>query len=117
MFPKLKTHAVAQYPATKTTQFRTETLRFVDGMEQRYREWPGALGRWTIHLEALDESEIAQIEAFVAANQGRNGTFSFTDPWDGAVHSNCSLGSDDLTLEWTAELRGRTTLTIVENRS
>ena len=116
MFPQLKTTAVAQYPATRTIEFRTETLRFVDGTEQRYREWPGALRRWTIRLDALDETELSQVELFVESNHGRSGTFSFTDPWDGTVHANCSLASDDATLQWTGEMRGRTTLTIVENR-
>jgi phage-related protein len=117
MFPKLKTNAVAQYPATKTMKFRTQALRFVDGAEQRYREWAAPLGQWTIRLDALDETEMAQVDAFVADNQGRSGTFSFTDPWDGAVHANCSLASDELVLEWTGEMRGRTSLTVVESRS
>jgi phage-related protein len=116
-FPKLKTGAVAQYPATKTVQFRTQALRFVDGSEQRYREGAGALHRWTIRLESLDEGEMAAVENFVRGCQGRLATFSFTDPWDGAVYGNCSLESDELAMEWTAEMQGRTTVTVVENRS
>jgi len=117
MFPKLKTNAVAQYPATKTIRYRTQALRFVDGAEQRYREWAGPLGRWTIRLDALDESEMAQVEAFMVEQQGRGGTFAFTDPWDGSVHANCSLAADELVLEWTGEMRGRTSVNVIENRS
>ncbi|HWC99460.1 MAG TPA: DUF2460 domain-containing protein [Candidatus Sulfopaludibacter sp.] len=117
MFPKLKSGAVAQYPATKNVQFQNQTLRFVDGGEQRYRGWAEPLRRWTIRLDALDESEMAAVEYFFVQNQGQCGTFSFTDPWDGAVHANCSLASEELSLEWTDEMRGRTSLTVIENRS
>jgi hypothetical protein len=116
-FPKLKTGAVAQYPASKTVQFRNQALRFVDGTEQRYRECASALHRWEIRLNALDESELALIESFFTEPQGRLGSFSFTDPWDGADYADCSLESDAMMLETAAELKGRTDLVIVENRN
>lgn len=116
-FPKLKTNAVMQYPAAKTVQFRNQALRFVDGTEQRYRDGAGALLRWEIKLSRLDETELSAVEGFFIAGQGRFGSFSFTDPWDETVHENCSVESDELTLEATAELSGRTSLTIAENRN
>lgn len=115
-FPKLKTSAVAQYPATKTLRFQTQALRFVDGGEQRYRDSGGPLHRWEIRLDELDESEMAAMEGFFAGNQGRLGNFAFTDPWDGQEYANCSLGSDELDLNSLAEMRGRTSLTVAENR-
>ena len=36
-FPQLKTSAVAQYPARRTAIFRNQSVRFLDGREQRYR--------------------------------------------------------------------------------
>lgn len=116
-FPLLKTKAVTQYPASKTVQFRNQAVRFVDGTEQRYRDAASALHLWVIRLTALDESEMAAVESFFTLNQGQSGSFSFTDPWDGTVHSNCSVQSGELTLESTAELQGRTSLTVMENRS
>ena len=116
-FPLLKTKAVMQYPATKRVQFRNQSLRFVDGTEQRYREAPSALNTWVIQLNTLEDREMAAVESFFVANQGQAGSFSFTDPWDSTTHSNCSVQSGDLTLEWIGELRGRTLLTVVENRS
>jgi hypothetical protein len=116
-FPLLKTKAVAQYPATKTVQFRNQALRFIDGTEQRYRDAASALHSWVIQLNALDESEIAAVENFFSQNQGQFGSFSFTDPWDGTVYSDCSVQSGDLTLESDGESRGRTSLTIAENRN
>ncbi len=115
-FPKLKTNAVAQYPATKTLRFQNQTLRFVDGREQRYRDSGGPLHRWEIHLNALDESELAALEQFLDQNQGRLSSFAFTDPWDGTAYANCSLARDDLELIALGEMQGKTSLTVVENR-
>src|ERR1039457_5232837 len=115
-FPKLKTNAVAQYPASKTVRFQNQALRFLDGTEQRYRDSAGLLHRWSIRLNDLDESEMAAVEQFFADDQGGFGRFAFTDPWDGTVYPNCSLASDELDLTWQAEMRGKTSLTLVENR-
>jgi hypothetical protein len=116
-FPLLKTKAVAQYPATKTVQFRNQALRFVDGTEQRYREAAKPLRCWVIQLSALDETEMAAVDHFFVQNQGRTGIFSFPDPWDGKVYAGCSVQSDQLTIETKAELRCRTSLTIAETRT
>jgi len=115
-FPKLKTGAVAQYPATKVQRFQNQRLRFVDGTEQRYRDSAGPLHRWTILLDALDEGEMAALEGFFVENQGAFGSFSFTDPWDGHVYANCSLSADGMTLTTVADMRGTTSLTVTENR-
>jgi Conserved hypothetical protein 2217 (DUF2460) len=116
MFPILKTKAVAQYPAGKAISFQNQVLRFVDGMEQRYRDSAGPLHRWVIALSELDESEMAAVEIFFAANQGRFGNFAFTDPWDGTQYPNCSLQADELAMNLAGEMRGKTSLTVVENR-
>ena len=115
-FPKLKTNAVMQYPATRSIQYRNQALRFVDGTEQRYRDCAGALRQWAIRLAELDEAEMAALEKFFEGEQGALGSFAFTDPWDGTNHANCSLSADSIALALAAELRGATALTIVENR-
>jgi hypothetical protein len=115
-FPKLKTNAVAQYPATKAIQFKNQALRFVDGVEQRYRDSAGALHRWTIRLDQLDDTEMGALDNFFIANQGSFGNFAFTDPWDGTAYPSCSLSSDQMYLASLEELQGNSTLTIIENR-
>ena len=115
-FPLLKTNAVAQYPAGKAVSLRNQLLRFVDGREQRYRDSAGVLHRWTIRLERLDESELGAIEQFFGDNQGRLGSFAFTDPWDGTQYPDCSLAADELELAWLGEMRGTASLTVIENR-
>jgi len=115
-FPQLKTSAVAQYPARRTVMFRNQSVRFLDGREQRYRDSAGPLRRWEIRLEQLDESEAAAIEEFFGAQQGAFGSFTFIDPWDGAVVDNCSFTGDELELMSLGEMMGATRLVIQENR-
>jgi len=115
-FPTLKTNAVAQYPVNRALRFQNQTVRFLDGTEQRYRDWAGPLHRWEIRLSQLDEGEMDALEAFFTANQGSFASFAFTDPWDGTVYANCSLASDGLDLTTLGEMSGGTTVTVVENR-
>jgi hypothetical protein len=116
-FPKLKTDAVAQYPATKVLRFQNQVLRFLDGTEQRYRDCAGALHTWKIRLDQLDEGEMAALEEFFVSSQGAFGPFAFTDPWDGRSYADCSLDMDEMELDAVEEMRGSTSLTIRENRS
>jgi len=115
-FPQLKTGAVMQYPATKSVRFQNQTIRFLDGTEQRYRDSAGPLHQWLIRLSELDEGEMTAFAQFFQDSQGRLGSFAFTDPWDGTQYPNCSLASDGLTLGSLAEMQVRTSLTVVENR-
>jgi hypothetical protein len=55
-FPALRTGAVAQYPSERHMRFSTRVLEFVDGQEQRFREFSRGLRRWVIHLDLLDDS-------------------------------------------------------------
>ena len=114
-FPKLKTNAIAQYPMGRREQFQNQTVRFVDGSEQRFRDSGSARMEWQIQLSQLDEGELAAIEQFFLASQGAFGSFSFTDPWDGKVYDDCSVGADTLALLTVSEMRGSTKLTIVRN--
>ncbi len=115
-FPKLKTGAVMQYPASRGVEYATQVHRFVDGSEQRYRERGGPARRWVIRLDRLDETELQSLQEFFDSVQGRAGYFSFDDPWDEVTYGNCSLEDDALALEWSGEMRGRTVLVVRENR-
>jgi phage-related protein len=115
-FPQLKTGAVAQYPVVRRGEYRNQTVRFVDGTDQRYRDRGAPLESWQVTLSGLDETELAAIEEFFLTNQGSFGSFAFTDPWDGHVYEDCSLAADDLGTTAMVELRGTTKLTVVRNR-
>jgi hypothetical protein len=113
-FPKLKTGAVAQYPITREVRLQNESVRFVDGSYQRYRDSGALRRRWVIQLELLDEGEIAALEEFFTGMLGAYSTFTFTDPWDGTDYQNCRLESDDAKFAAAAEMQGNTTLTVTQ---
>ena len=114
-FPVLKSGAVAQYPMTRALEYSTRVFRFLDGTEQRFRDHKRPVRTWVIRLELLDEAEMAAIEDFFLSEQGRLGSFSFTDPRDGAVYPDCSLESDAVELDYRETMRGTTMLTVKEN--
>lgn len=116
-FPILKTGAVAQYPADREIRFSTQVVRFVDGSEQRFRNFSNSLHRWSIRLNSLDENELNAIRNFFQTQRGSAGTFSFTDPWDAAVYDQCCLENDEMLEELLDEGRSRTTLVIREVNS
>ena|ERR1700733_1101137 len=115
-FPALKTGAVAQYPSDRTRQFSTQVFRFMDGSEQRFPGYGTALRQWTIRLDLLDEGELSKLLEFFLSEAGRAGNFTFTDPWDGTVYSNCSFGSDTLALQFQGPQNGVTQVVVKENR-
>jgi phage-related protein len=115
-FPQLKTGAVAQYPIARQEKFRTQTVRFLDGSDQRFRDLGGTAKRWIVQLRQVDESELAAIEEFFIQNQGAYGSFAFTDPWDGNVYDDCSLEADELSATTAEEMRCMTQLVVVRNR-
>ena len=115
-FPKLKTGATLQYPAQKEVRFATEVLRFIDGAEQRFREYQTPLRRWVIRLDLLDQSEMQTLREFFRTQAGAAESFTFTDPWDGTTYANCSIEGGDLVQQLVEEMRGKTSLTVRENR-
>lgn len=116
-FPTLKTGAVTQYPSHRGVQFSTVALQFIDGSEQRFRGYQAPLHQWLIQLSLLDQEELQQLQEFFRSLSGRTEDFSFTDPWDGANYTSCSLASDNMTALLTGEWNGSTALTVQENRS
>jgi hypothetical protein len=116
-FPRLKTNAVMQYPASRAFRFNNTMLRFLDGTQQCYREGKDALRSWPIRLDLLDETELASLQTFFLMNQGRFGSFSFVDPWDDAEYPDCSLDQDSFEFVLLGEMRAQTVLVVKQNRS
>lgn len=115
-FPVLKTGAVLQYPARRQTRFNNQVVEFVDGTEQRFREFATRLRRWVIQLDKLDAGELQEIANFFDA-AGPVSTFSFTDPWDGTAVANCAVEGNQFQAESLDELRARTQIIIREIRT
>jgi len=116
-FPLLKTGAAVQYPATKTSQYSSFIVRFMDGNDQRYRQYTPPLQRWTVTLDLLDEGELHAFEQFFTTLEGAYGTFSFVDPWTQTVYPNCSFAQDSLPFELKDAAQGTLSVVVVENRT
>jgi phage-related protein len=115
-FPTLKTGAILQYPAQKEVRFATEVVNFIDGSEQRFRQYETPLHRWMIRLELLDQGELQVLREFFRNQAGGAESFAFTDPWDGSTYANCSIEGGDLVRQLVDEMKGKASLTVRENR-
>lgn len=111
-FPLLKTGAPAQYPLDYDVRFATQSVRFMDGSQQRFHLYGTGLRRWTLKLDLLDEDELASVSAFVE-EQG-SAPFAFTDPATGAVASNCVISGEQFDVTLKGERKGQTTVVIEE---
>jgi hypothetical protein len=116
-FPVLKTGAMMQYPAVRTTRYSSQLMRFVDGSEQRYRDYRAPLHEWVIRLDLLDEAEMKALENFFTEQQGEFGSFIFVDPNDNTTYPDCSLMIDEFDFTLNGERRGQTSVVVRENRS
>ena len=116
-FPVLKSGAVLQIPAVRSTTFSTDIVRFLDGTEQRFRDYAQPRHRWIVNLDRLDETEIQRIREFIRRQNGKVGIFSFTDPWDGTEYPHCSFEGTDITDTCGGPTRGRTSIIIRQNKS
>ena len=114
-FPLLRTSALAQYPLDRGGRFAVETQEFLNFSRQAYRDLAAARHRWVLSLAELDESEIARLKEFFEQQRGRWGTFSFTDPWNNTVYSNCSFAEDSFPHQQPEEGRHQLRLTIYEH--
>lgn len=113
-FPLLSTGAVAQYPIGVTAAQTVQVTRFLDGSDQRNLVQKGILRQWQIRLDLLNETEIQQIEAFFTNVQGNYTTFSFPDPFSGAMVPFCRLAAPGLVSEYTGVDSSTTSFWVIE---
>jgi hypothetical protein len=113
-FPVLSTGAVMQYPAPLMTGQGTQAIRFLDGSDQRYLTQSRTFRTWQVHLDLLNEVEMAQMETFFVQQAGNYSTFSFPDPFGGAIVANCRFGAPDLVTTYTDVDNGSTLLWVIE---
>jgi hypothetical protein len=111
-FPVLKTGAVAQYPLDCGIRYSTQTVRFLDGSQQRFRLYGNGLRQWTLKLDLLDEQELGLVIAFVEALG--SAVFAFTDPVSGATAARCVISGEQFDATMTKEMIGQTTVVIEE---
>ncbi len=116
-FPKLKTGAVMQYPAWKTSGYSTHVQKFLDGSEQRFRERNRDRKKWTIALSLLNEAEVSELVRFFESAQGQTGSFEFFDPWEEIVYADCSFENAEVVAEFSETGDCRLVLKVAENWS
>ncbi|MEZ5365161.1 MAG: hypothetical protein R2748_23245 [Bryobacterales bacterium] len=114
-FPKLKTGAAAQYGAQRRARRATQTARFLDSSEQRYRDFSGEKRSWVLRLEQLTSTELADIRDFFIRMRGSQTEFELEDPWSGSVVSPCRFDQDEMTDRVGSEGSESVTLTIRES--
>lgn len=114
-FPKLRTGVVTQYPSGRRATYSTCVTKFVDGREQRFRELKSPVRRWVIRLSQLAAHEAASVEDIFLAMQGKFGSFTFVDPWDGVEYTDCSFDKETLSIIATKESSRETYFVIRSN--
>lgn len=113
-FPVLSSGAVTQYPTVLGTGQPTQVIRFLDGSDQRYPTQGRTFRQWQIRLDLLNEAELAQIEAFVAAQQGDFSPFMFPDPISGLNVTNCRLAASGVTTAYVGVDVGSASFVVIE---
>lgn len=111
-FPLLKTGAAAQYPLDYGLRYLTQSVRFLDGSQQKFPLYGTGMRRWTLKLDLLGEDELASVIAFV--EQQGSAPFAFSDPATGAMVANCVISGEQLDVTLKDEMKGQTTIVIEE---
>ena len=111
-FPKLRTGAVLQYPAERTSRFGTFVTRFLDGTEQRFAESREPVRFWAIRLNLLTDDEVLRLQNFFLEQQGSASGFHFVDPWSGNEYENCFCADPTFLWQWLEEDRSQAQLLI-----
>lgn len=113
-FPLLSSGAVTQYPMPQTSGQAVQVIRFLDGSDQRYLMQGRTFRQWEIQLSLLTDSEMQQLEAFFAAQQGDYTSFVFPDPIGGTNVPNCRFGNPSLVTECAGVNTSSTSFWVIE---
>ena len=113
-FPLLSSGAVTQYPTAFASGQAVQVIRFLDGSDQRYPTQGRTFRRWQIRLDLLNETELAELEAFFMAQQGDFSMFVFPDPISGTTVANCRIGSPAFVSGYLGVDVGSASLVVIE---
>jgi hypothetical protein len=116
-FPLLSSGAVAQYSLPVVTGQAVQTIRFLDGADQRYLIQGRTFRQWEIQLTLLKDSEIAQLQTFFDEQQGDYGLFDFPDPISGETISNCRFLIPEMTCSYEGVGASSTILYVTETNA
>ena len=113
-FPLLSSGAVAQYSLPVVTGQAVQTIRFLDGTDQRFLFQGRAFRQWEIQLSLLNDAEIEHLKTFFNEQQGDYSAFDFPDPISGDVISNCRFAAPEMVCAYDGVGASSTTLWVTE---
>lgn len=113
-FPSLSTGAILQYPAEQILSCGVQTIRFLDGSDQRYLTQGRMLRTWQVRLKLLADVELAQVELFFIEQAGNYTMFYFPDPFTGTLVPNCRFGTPTLVTQYLGLQDGAVALWVEE---
>lgn len=135
-FPVLSTGATAQRPYTQIVRYRTTKNDNPTGIRYAYAWYGNAaltgfppnlanrsggtdadvtgLMGWKLEFPSITDADMALLEAFFVAMNGRWQTFSFTDPDSGTTFSKVRFDQDSFVYNYTALNQASTTIQLVE---
>lgn len=114
IFPSLGSGAVTQYPTVLSTGQAAQVIRFLDGSDQRYLTQGRTYRQWQIRLDLLNETEIGQLEAFFAEQEGDFSLFVFPDPVSGTDVPNCRIAAPSLVSAYVGVDISSASLVVIE---
>lgn len=74
----------------------------------------GSLRMWRITYQLMSDADMATLETFFLAAQGRYHSFTFVDPFDGTTQSHVRFDSDVLDIKYMTVNQNSTTVTLIQ---
>jgi hypothetical protein len=121
-YPTFAGGITTQLPFVQNTRYLTARNDLECGIRRAYAFYGAGLTGyptrglygWTLNYSVFTDSEIGTLEGFYALQQGRLGTFSFTDPKDAAVYGKVRFDNDSLEFKYLSPNITSVTVRLVE---
>jgi len=100
VWPLLRSGAKVQMPVRRRTGRKYSEVEFWGGGKQSYEKEREAPQEWILHYRGLREDELSALLAFCDEQARQESYFSFEDPVNGQVVSDCRVipGSVEVSL-------------------
>jgi hypothetical protein len=119
-YPTLACGAVAELPFLQVSTYLTSVNESKLGPRFAFSWYgssltnfpPGYLRMWKLTYPLLNDADLATLEYFFTACQGRLVSFSFTDPIDSTAYTHVRLDSDEMEIKYMTKGQYSTTLSL-----
>lgn len=121
-YPTFAGGITTQLPFVQSTRYLTAKNNLECGVQHAYAFYGAGLTGyptrglygWTLNYSVFTDAELTTLEAFYALQNGRYGTFGFTDPKDAAVYTKVRFDNDSLEFKYTSPNVTTVTVKLVE---